>query len=157
MEPMDIPGTGRFAMFMDPQGAPVGALTYADDGEAPDRGEAPGCIVWHELVSADVPASAAFYASVFDLTPTEHAFGDWSATVFMHGEEMVGNILPKPSPYAPDAWLFYVSVTDIDATVAQAQQAGGTVVVPPRALDPIGTIAWLADPTGAVFGLLQPA
>jgi predicted enzyme related to lactoylglutathione lyase len=157
MEPMDIPGTGRFSLFIDPQGAAVAALAYADGGSAPDRGEGPGCIVWHELVSSDPEASANFYSSIFGFEAVAQDMGELKATVFKQGDEMFANILPKPSPEAPDAWVFYVEVRDAQETTDLAKKSGGAVIVPPMPLPPIGTVGWLADPTGAVFGILQPA
>ncbi|MEZ4530853.1 MAG: VOC family protein [Thermomicrobiales bacterium] len=157
MEPADIPGTGRFAVLMDPQGAAVGFLTYADGGAAPDRGEGHGCIVWHELVSGDPDASGNFYSSIFGYSAEVENMGELSARIFKQDGEMFANILPKPTPEAPDAWVFYVETRDAQATADLATKSGGSVIVPPMPLPPIGTIAWLADPTGAVFGILQPA
>jgi predicted enzyme related to lactoylglutathione lyase len=60
-------------------------------------------------------------------------------------------------PEAPDAWVFYVEVEDAQQTADLAAKSGGSVIVPPMPLPPIGTVAWLADPTGAVVGILQPS
>jgi uncharacterized protein len=157
MEPMDIPGTGRFSLLMDPQGAAFSILTYSDDGTPPDRGEGPGCIVWHELVTSDPQASTNFYSAIFDFKAEVRELGELSATVFEQNGEMFANVLPKPSPEAPDAWVFYVEVRDAQETADLAVKSGGTVIVPPMPLPPIGTVAWLADSTGAVFGILQPS
>ena len=157
MEPMDIPGTGRFSLLMDPQGAAFSILTYSDDGAPPDRGEGPGCIVWHELVSSDPEASGNFYSSIFGFTAGVEDMGELKSKVFKQGDEMFADILPKPSPEAPDAWVFYVEVRDAQETVDLAVKSGGSVIAPVMPLPPIGDIAWLADPTGAVFGILQPS
>jgi predicted enzyme related to lactoylglutathione lyase len=157
MEPMDIPGTGRFSLFLDPQGAAVGALTYSDGGTAPDRGEGPGCIVWHELVTADPEASGAFYSAVFGVDYKEADMGEMKAMVFEQDGEGFADVLPKPVPDAPDAWLFYVEVRNAQETIDLAQQSGGSVIAPLMPLPPVGQIAWLADPTGAVFGIVQPS
>lgn len=157
MEPADIPGSGREAVFIDPLGAAVSALAYSDGGSAPDRGEGPGCIIWHELVSSNPAASASFYTSIFDFDSELQEMGDLKALMFKQGDEMFANILEKPSPEAPDAWVFYVEVKDAQETADLAEKSGGSVVVKPMAQPPVGTIAWLADPTGAVFGILQPS
>ena len=157
MEPMDIPGTGRFSLLIDPQGAAFSILTYSDGGTPPDRGEGPGCIVWHELVSSDPDASGNFYSSIFGFKAEEQVMDELKAKVFKQDDEMFANILAKPSPDAPDAWVFYVEVRDAQETADLAKKSGGAVIVPPMPLPPIGTVAWLADPTGAVFGILQPA
>jgi len=147
MEPTDIPGIGRFSLFKDPQGAVVGTLAYSDGGSAPDRGEGPGCIVWHELVSSDPEASANFYTSIFDFDSAEEAMGDLKALVFKQGDEMFANILAKPTPNAPDAWVFYVEVKDVQETADLAQKSGGTVLVPPMPIPPIGTMNWFGTGT----------
>jgi predicted enzyme related to lactoylglutathione lyase len=157
MEPMDIPGTGRFSLFLDPQGAAVGALTYSDGGTAPDRGEGPGSIIWHELITGDPAASGAFYSTVFGVDYKEADMGGFKAMVFEQDGEGFADVLPKPDPAAPDAWVFYVEVKNAQETIDLAQQSGGSVVSPLMPLPPIGQIAWLADPTGAVFGIMQPS
>jgi predicted enzyme related to lactoylglutathione lyase len=113
--------------------------------------------VWHELVTGDPEASGNFYSSIFGFKAEEQNMGDLKATVFKQDGEMFANLLPKPSPEAPDAWVFYVEVADAQETTDLAVKSGGSVIVPPMPLPPIGTIGWLADPTGAVFGILQPS
>ena len=114
----------------------VGTLSYSDGGSAPDRGEGPGCIVWHELVSSDPEASANFYTSIFDFDSAMSDMGDLKALVFKQGEEMFASILPKPMPEAPDAWVFYVEVKDAQETADLAQKSGGSVLAPPMSPSP---------------------
>jgi hypothetical protein len=155
--PADIPNIGRFSVLMDPQGAAFGLLAYAEGNSAPKPEVGPNCIVWHELVTSDPAASAAFYSSVVGWTTEETDLTGQKVQLFKHGGEQVANILPKPSPEAPDTWVFYVEVKDLDQTIETARQAGGSVVFPPLDIPPIGRVTWLADPTGAVFGVLQPS
>ena len=51
----------------------------------------------------------------------------------------------------PPVWTSYVSVDDIDATVAKAEPAGGTVMQPPMDIMEAGRMAVVADPAGAVI------
>lgn len=157
MEPMDIPGTGRFSLLSDPQGAVFSVLSYSDDGAAPDTGEGPGCIVWHELITSDPDASGAFYASLFGFDYKTVDMGEMSARVLEQDGSGFADVMAKPTPEAPDAWVFYVEVRNAQETADLAVKSGGAVVAPPMALPPIGTVAWLADPTGAVFGIMQPS
>jgi predicted enzyme related to lactoylglutathione lyase len=54
------------------------------------------------------------------------------------------------------AWTTYVWVDDVDATVAKALEAGGSVLKEPfNALDG-GRIAVIADPAGAALGIWSP-
>ena len=52
-------------------------------------------------------------------------------------------------------WLPYVHVRDLDAAVATALRAGGTVVVP-RSDGPAGEAAVVADPAGSLIALWIP-
>lgn len=155
MEPADIPGTGRFSLLGDPLGAPVGVLSYSDGRAAPDRGEANGCIVWHELISSDPARSGAFYSALFGFDFRASDMEGVPASVFWHGDSMVADVLPKPTPSAPDAWIFYVAVENVQNTLELAVDAGGSVTAPPSTVPSIGILAWLADPTGALFGIVE--
>ena len=52
-------------------------------------------------------------------------------------------------------WNTYLAVDDIAATVEKVGPAGGQVFMPPMAVGDAGTMAFVADPTGAVVGLWQ--
>jgi len=53
-------------------------------------------------------------------------------------------------------WHVYFAVEDADATAAKATELGGSVMVAPFDT-PVGRIAILTDPQGAVFSVLKPA
>jgi len=53
----------------------------------------------------------------------------------------------------PPLWGVYFVVADTDASVAKAQELGGTVVVPPTDIEP-GRFAAVSDPGGAMFNVL---
>jgi predicted enzyme related to lactoylglutathione lyase len=50
-------------------------------------------------------------------------------------------------------WLPYIGITDMDATIVAATQAGGRVVTAPTSLPNGGVYAVLTDPQGATFGV----
>jgi predicted enzyme related to lactoylglutathione lyase len=52
-------------------------------------------------------------------------------------------------------WASYVSVDDVDGTVAKATDQGGAVVVPAMDVMTIGRMAYVSDPQGAVIGMWQ--
>jgi predicted enzyme related to lactoylglutathione lyase len=54
----------------------------------------------------------------------------------------------------PNAWAVYFEVNNTDETVAHAQELGANVIAPPFDVPGTGRIAWLMDPTGAVFGVI---
>ena len=56
----------------------------------------------------------------------------------------------------PNYWLVYFSVDDVDDAAARAGSAGGKVMLAPMDF-PGGRMAMVADPQGAIFGLLKLA
>jgi predicted enzyme related to lactoylglutathione lyase len=55
----------------------------------------------------------------------------------------------------PAHWLSYVSVTDVDESVAKAKAEGATLLKEPFDVMTVGRMAVVQDPTGAVFALWQ--
>ena len=56
----------------------------------------------------------------------------------------------------PPHWITYVSVPDVDATVAQALSLGATTHLAPMNVPTVGRVAVLSDPQGATIGVFQP-
>lgn len=56
----------------------------------------------------------------------------------------------------PSYWMVYFGVDDVDGSFKKATEAGGTEMLAPREF-PGGRFAILADPQGAVFGLMKMA
>jgi predicted enzyme related to lactoylglutathione lyase len=56
----------------------------------------------------------------------------------------------------PNHWHVYFAVDDADATAAKATELGGSVMVAPFD-SPVGRMAVLTDPQGAVFSIIKPA
>ncbi len=52
----------------------------------------------------------------------------------------------------PSTWQVYIGVDDVDATLAQIVDLGGTIVEPARDT-PFGRLATATDPTGTLFRL----
>jgi uncharacterized protein len=61
----------------------------------------------------------------------------------------------KPDDPRHPHWLDFVRVADADAAAAKAADLGGRVVVPPRPDRQGGKLAVVADPSGALIGLMQ--
>ena len=53
--------------------------------------------------------------------------------------------------------MAYVAVDDVDAAVGKVAEAGGQVVQPCFDVPGIGRIAMIADPTGAMLGIMTPS
>ena len=117
----------------------------------------PGEFSWNELIASDEAAQKKFYTSLFGWKA--EAFGDSEKTytLFKQGDTMVGGMMKCPQPGSPSHWLAYVSVDDVDATVANAKKLGGKSAVEPMDIPDVGRIAVLIDPKGAAIGLYKSA
>ena len=152
MEPFDVMDAGRMSFVMDPSGAAV-ALWQANQHIGATLVNEPGTVSWNELIT-DNPAAVTFYEQVLGVTTTTVDMGGNKYTMFQVGGREVGGTTPPPMAGTPNHWLVYFSVADADATVAKIKQLGGSVMVPPFDT-PIGKMAVVADPQGAVFSLFQ--
>lgn len=156
----DIPGVGRFAVIVDPQGAavsPFKPLNWAGEGyEGPGR---PGTFVWHELMALDPDAEGQFFCNIFGWSIASVDMGPMGTYyLFKRGDRPdkdAGGMLKNPSGTGPSAWLPYIGVEDVDATAARVEPLGGKVWVQPRDIPNIGRFAVASDSTGAMFALFR--
>jgi predicted enzyme related to lactoylglutathione lyase len=57
----------------------------------------------------------------------------------------------------PAQWLMYITVEDLDASVARVEALGGKVIAGPRDMGAQGRYCIIEDPAGAVAALYAPA
>ena len=156
--PMDVMEAGRMAVVADSTGA-VLALWEPKEHIGAEVVNEHGALTWNELLSADVPTAAAFYAEVLGWTAetAPMPMGDYTVFRTPGGNEsgIAGGMTPPME--MPSVWAVYFSVDDCAATVAAAEAAGATVLMPPTPVPEVGTMAALVDPQGAAFSILQPA
>src|ERR1700753_3163325 len=67
---VDVGDQGRMAAFLDQAGAPF-SVWQAGTMIGTEVFDAPGTITWNELITRDIPGSAAFYGEVFGWTARE--------------------------------------------------------------------------------------
>lgn len=159
--PMDVLDEGRMAILADRAGVAFGIWQPAAT-KGLDVVRDPGSLCWLELYTPDLPAAAGFYNAVLGWETSAVTFpGGAYTTVHPAGTEMdamFGGIVPledDPTKAETGAWLPYFEVPDTDATVARAQELGGTVRLPATDLPDVGRIAELADPYGARFAVIR--
>lgn len=115
---------------------------------------------WVDLGCSDVAAESAFYGGLLGWEFEEghpHAGGWIQASVA--GKAAAG-LAPRQPGVPVSFWTVFFSTDDIEAALAHAVELGATPMSPAMSVDIGGehkcTIAVLADPTGAVFGLTEP-
>jgi len=156
--PMDVTDAGRMAVLADPQGA-VFAVWQAGKHRGAEIAREPFTVCWNELGTTDEEAAGAFYSALFGWRMDQQNFGGEPYTLLHNGDEQAGGLynLGDYGADMPPNWMTYFAVTDTDATCEQARALGGQVFVEPKDIPTIGRMAILADSTGAMFAILQPA
>jgi predicted enzyme related to lactoylglutathione lyase len=117
-----------------------------------------GKIVWNDLVTEDIDAARRFYGELFGWTfeQSEGRGGRpyslaWSGHVYVAG---IVEVASHAQGTTYSRWLPYISVSDVDRSVASATASGAHVAV--AALDvALGRVAAIVDPEGAVIGLAR--
>ncbi|MEI9939522.1 MAG: VOC family protein [Pseudomonadota bacterium] len=104
-----------------------------------------------ELSTDDVKKAKKFYSSVFawklsDMPAMAYTMIDVSGGVG-------GGLQKKQMPEQPTAWLPYVEVDDVKATMAKVLKAGGKAVLEYQEIGEMGSIGVFVDPQGAALGL----
>jgi len=150
--PLDLPNVGRGAVVLDPDGAPLGLLRSSIGDPADTAAPALNRFLWTEHLSRDPQASADFYAALAGFDVRKVDFGGRPYWLLVKGRERAA-LLRNPIAVDRPIWLPYVRVEDPAASAARAVQLGGRVLLAPRAELRNGTLALIADPTGAVLAL----
>jgi uncharacterized protein len=150
-----VPGVGRYAVLMDPQGAVFAAFTA--QGAAPGHeGEAHlGEFSWHELATHDYPAAYRFYERLFgwEKAETIDLGGGNLYQMFRRNGVLLGGIFNRAAGGGSPAWLHYVLVEDVERAAATVTEQGGQIAAPPREVPGGDRIVQCVDPQGARFAL----
>ncbi len=161
--PADIPGTGRFAVAADPQGAVFGILQplpmqpqpAAETGAFDQKKEGHGN--WIELMSTDPVAGFAFYAELFGWTAGDAmdmgAMGKYQLFRW-NGTDIGGMMGLGNAPVS--CWLPYFGTNGVEPAMQRIRDAGGEIVSGPHEVPGPAFIAVARDPQGAHFAIVGP-
>ena len=122
-----------------------------------------GQFIWYELMSPDPAASKAFYDSVvgWDIETQSSMPGGMDYRMIRRSDGgNAGGLLKLTDEMraegARPVWLGYLSVDDVDATIAAVEADGGKTLMPPSDIGGVGRIAMVSDPQGAPFYIMKP-
>ncbi len=159
--PLDAPGPGRALVGMDPTGAVIGFWQPAARGTL--HTTYPGALSWAELNTWDGPEADEFFATVFGYHQRQIGDGysvDYT-TWSRGGATMLGRLQMNEEWATPGVgahWMLHFTVdprAGTDAAVDRVLELGGRVDFDPYDGE-LGRIARVADPSGAVFALIDP-
>ncbi len=125
--------------------------------DPPSQEHHPGKVVFVQLTTTDLAGAKQFYSGLFgwrfrDIAGTRVPF----ALAYL-GTEQVAAVAQRPPPAgvrAQPAWLSFFSTQDVDAAAKLAAGQGARLLSPAHDIPGLGREAVLADPQGAVFGML---
>ncbi len=110
-------------------------------------------VVHFEIGCRDKEKTVPFYTKLLGWKTQEFggaAMIDTGAQTGIMGH--INSLGHEPHNYC----LVYAQVDDLEATLKQAEELGGTRVIPPTEVPGVGHFAWLKDPEGTLFGLWKP-
>ena len=119
-----------------------------------------GEIAWNELATSDVGSVTGFYGDLLGWEakawpmPGGGTYWVWrrNETDLAGAFQMEGPQFEGKSPQ----WVVYITVDDCDAACEKVGALGGKVMQPPFDVPEVGRVAMVADPSGAVFGIMTP-
>jgi uncharacterized protein len=116
---------------------------------------------WNELMTRDADQAKKFYGEAigwtFESMPTPEGGTYWIAKM---GDTPVAGMFTMSGPDfegAPEDWMPYLAVDDVDARLKKATAAGAQVMRPPFDVPGVGRMAIIMQPGGAVLGWITPA
>ena len=131
--------------------------------DAPTTSTSPpaGTYIWQDLFTTDPKAAEAFYGALFGWAVNPMPMpGDMGGTydILENQGQGFGGCMPLFPGMSGPHWVPYISVPgdDVDAAVARAAAAGGTVIQPPEDIPTVGRFASILDPDGTATNPFAP-
>jgi predicted enzyme related to lactoylglutathione lyase len=114
-----------------------------------------GTPCWVDYGAADIDGAKAFYSAVLGWTYTggEPEYGGYLTCLTK--DRGAAGIAPQQDPNDPPRWTTYFASDDVQGTADRVTSAGGTVLVPPMEVGPMGSMLIALDPQGQPFGVWQ--
>lgn len=113
--------------------------------------------IWYELATPDTGRASLFYGAVLGWQVVPGQNPAFPYHLAKSGDTMVAGLWqPGADDDVPPGWMIYFTADDLDSATRDAAQAGAGIIKPPTDIPGTGRFAVLADPQGAVFGLLEP-
>ncbi len=156
--PTDI-APGRCSVVASPSGGKLCLYHEADEAAATNPPPGIGGIVWTELHSRDVEPDVAWLKQAFGFGTGDMPIpgGGTYTLLEVDGVRSGGACAAMHHPDAPSMWLNWAAVNGVDEVVERIKTLGGKALTDPSDYPGVGRMAIVADPEGAIFGVITPA
>lgn len=114
---------------------------------------------WADLTTSEPDGADEFYRKLlgWEVRRSDTPMGTYLIAV-VDDREVAGMMAQAPDAVgAPPMWTVYIWVDDIDAVVASVATVGGSVVAAPFDIPGGARVSLVADPSGAMLGLMTGA
>lgn len=154
--PTDIP-PGRFSVVTTPSGAAICLFHEADEAHA--QHHPGGGVHWTELHSRDIDKDLKWLRKTLGFETAEIPMPDGTTYYLLKvGDEERGGAMQSQMPEGtPAVWMSWFAVDDIKAARERLTSHGGRPLSDVVDIEDVGRLFPAADPTGAAFGVIQPA
>lgn len=120
-------------------------------------------VIHFEIHGTKPQVLVEFYKKVFgwEVKKWEGPVEYWLVTTGPDGTPGInGAILQRKGEAAPEGaavngYINTIDVVSVDTTIQLASESGGTVALPKMAVPGVGWLAYLKDPDGNIFGVMQ--
>jgi predicted enzyme related to lactoylglutathione lyase len=110
---------------------------------------ATGVPCWIDRITADLGGAQEFYSALFGWSYADE--GAYRTAQLADG--IIAGLGTAPTPL--ELWTVYLATKDVDATLADVQALGGTVVMAPMAAGDNGRLFLAVDPAGTPVGFWE--
>jgi len=117
-----------------------------------------GRVVHFELFAENTAEAVRFYRDVFgwEIQTWGGPFEYWLVGTGPRKIPGIDGAISPPGVTGDQRVVVTVEVPDLDQTLEQIERAGGRRLTPKAPIPGVGWQAYATDPSGSVFGLLQP-
>ena len=121
-------------------------------------------VVHFEIYAEDPDKLTQFYTKLFDWTVQPMPQMDYRLIQSVETDSkgmptqtggINGGLMKRPEGYGARAWINYVNVESLEASVERAQKLGATVMKGKSPVPGMGWFAMLVDPEGNPFAMWQ--
>ena len=115
-----------------------------------------GAFSWSELLVDDIDLAIGFYTDVIGCEIEEMEMPQGKYYIIKSDDIPIGGIMKKPEgiEQMPDSWGTYITVNDVDETLAKAEIAGGKAVYPPMDVPGVGRMCAITDRGEAMVSII---
>ncbi len=118
-----------------------------------------GDFIWYELLTNDSESAQKFYGKILDWKFNKAGFEGLDYQMFQAADAAIGGFLSlsedMKSNGARPAWIGYLNVDSIEASLASIRKAGGEVLSEGSEITGVGPFALIADPQGALIYIIE--